>query len=72
MASVEVTIGSDGNVVTVNACNGPAVLCRTATEAIRRSRWNPVLVNGTAVETTTTVEFVFSLGGGSGGGGPVR
>jgi len=56
---LDVLVGRDGSVVDVHALNGPEVLARAATDALRWWRFEPYRVNGQSVvvETTVAVEF---------------
>jgi TonB family protein len=56
---LDVVVGRDGYVVDVHALNGPEVLARAATDAMRWWRFEPYRVEGkpVVVETTVAVEF---------------
>ena len=56
---LDVLVGKDGSVVDVHARNGPEVLARAATDALRWWRFEPYRVDGrpVAVNTTVAVEF---------------
>ena len=56
-----VDIGPDGKVVSVNAESGPDGLVQAAVEAVKQWTYRPVLLNGQAVEVTTTVDVNFTL-----------
>jgi TonB family protein len=56
---LEVVVDRDGSVVDVHALNGPEVLSRAASDALRWWRFEPYRVEGkpVVVETTVAVEF---------------
>jgi TonB family protein len=56
---LDVVVGRDGSVTDVRALNGPEILARAATDALRWWRFEPYRVDGKAVvvETTVAVEF---------------
>jgi TonB family protein len=57
--AVDIVVGRDGSVVSMHPLNGPAVLARAATDALRWWKFEPYRVNGepAVVETTVAVEF---------------
>lgn len=57
--AVDIVVGPDGSVRSVKALNGPEVLAKAATDALRWWRFQPYLVKGEAVpvESTVAVEF---------------
>ncbi|HEY6770228.1 MAG TPA: TonB family protein [Candidatus Sulfotelmatobacter sp.] len=57
--ALDVIVGKDGSVVSVHPLNGPEVLTRPATDAMRWWKFEPYQVNGkpVTVETTLAVEF---------------
>jgi TonB family protein len=57
--ALDIVVGPDGSVRSVRALNGPDVLARAATEALRWWKFEPYLVQGEAVpvESTVAVEF---------------
>jgi TonB family protein len=57
--AVNIVVGRDGSVVRLRALDGPEVLARAATDALRWWKFQPYLVNGrpAVVETTVAVEF---------------
>jgi TonB family protein len=57
--ALDVVVGRDGSVESVRALNGPDVLARAATDALRWWRFEPYRVNGepAVVQTTVAVEF---------------
>ncbi len=56
---LDVVVDRDGSVANVHALNGPEVLARAATEALRWWRFEPYRVDGkpVVVKTTVAVEF---------------
>ena len=58
---LQVTIGTDGHVIDLHVVNGPAVFQKVALDAVRNWVYQPYLLNGQAVEVTTTVNVIFSL-----------
>lgn len=56
---VDVIVGRDGSVLETRALNGPDVLARAATDAVRWWKFEPYSVQGkrAVVETTVAVEF---------------
>jgi TonB family protein len=57
--AVDIVVDRDGSVVSMRALNGPDVLARAATDALRWWKFEPYRVNGepAVVETTVAVEF---------------
>jgi len=57
--ALDIVVGRDGSVVSMRPLNGPEVLARAATDALRWWRFEPYRVNGepAVVETTVAVEF---------------
>jgi TonB family protein len=57
--ALDIVVGRDGSVVSMRPLNGPEVLARAATDALRWWKFEPYLVNGepAVVETTVAVEF---------------
>jgi TonB family protein len=57
--AIDVVIGRDGSVVEMHPLNGPEVLARAATDALRWWKYEPYRVNGepAAVQTTVAIEF---------------
>jgi len=57
--ALDIVVGRDGSVVSTRALNGPEVLARAATDALRWWKFEPYRVNGEpeVVETTVAVEF---------------
>lgn len=57
-------IAKDGTIQELTYVSGPALLMRSAMDAVREWRYKPTLLNGEPVEVDTTIQVVFSLGGG--------
>ena len=57
--ALDIVVGRDGSVVSMHPLNGPEVLARAATDALRWWKFEPYRVNGepAVVETTVAVEF---------------
>jgi TonB family protein len=57
--ALDIVVGRDGSVVSMRPLNGPDVLARAATDALRWWKFEPYRVNGepAAAETTVAVEF---------------
>lgn len=60
---VEVTIDEQGNVQLARPVSGPALLQKAATDAARRWRFKPTVLNGVPVGTVGAITFRFNLGG---------
>jgi protein TonB len=60
---VEATISARGTVENLRAVSRPALLIRSALDAIRQARYRPYLLSGTPVPVQTTIVVVFSLNG---------
>ena len=57
--ALDIVVGPDGSVRSVRALNGPDVLARAATDALRWWKFEPYRVKGEVVpvESTVAVEF---------------
>jgi TonB family protein len=57
--ALDVIVGKDGSVVSVHSLNGPEILARSATNAMRWWKFEPYRVNGApaVVKTTLAMEF---------------
>jgi TonB family protein len=57
--ALDIVVGRDGSVVKMRPLNGPDVLARAATDALRWWKFEPYRLNGepAVVETTVAVEF---------------
>ena len=57
--ALDIVVGRDGSVLSMQPLNGPDVLARAAMDALRWWKFNPYRVNGepAVVETTVAVEF---------------
>lgn len=58
-------VARDGTILEVQYVSGPALLMRSAMNAVRQWRYAPTLLNGEPVEVDTTVSVVFTLDDGS-------
>lgn len=56
---VQVTLDEKGKVTSVQATTGPKGLRRSAEEAVNRSKFNPVIVEGTPTKVTGYIVFNF-------------
>jgi len=56
-------IAKDGSIQELTYISGPALLMRSAMDAVRQWRYQPTQLNGVPVEVDTTIQVVFSLGG---------
>jgi protein TonB len=56
-------ISKDGTVQELQYISGPALLMRSAMDAVRQWRYQPTLLNGDPVEVDTTISVVFTLSG---------
>jgi periplasmic protein TonB len=57
----QATISKTGTIENLRVLNGPPMLQSAATEAIRRARYRPFLLNGEPVEVETTINIVFTF-----------
>lgn len=59
IVALDIVVGRDGSVVSMRPLNGPDVLARAATDALRWWKFEPYRLNGepAVVETTVAVEF---------------
>jgi protein TonB len=61
---LQATISKTGTIENLRAVSGPAMLQQAALDAVRNWRYRPYLLNNEPVEVETTVNVVFTLGGG--------
>jgi hypothetical protein len=61
VVKLAVVIGKDGMVIDIDPLAGPEPLISSAVDAVRRSKYEPTLLNGRPVEIETTVDVAFSL-----------
>lgn len=59
--ALEITIGEDGSVTSVQVISGHAMLQNAAVQAARQWRFNPTLLNGTPVKVKGVLTFKFTL-----------
>jgi periplasmic protein TonB len=57
-------IAKDGSIQELQYVTGPALLMKAAMDAVHEWRYKPTQLNGEAVEVDTTIQVVFTLGGG--------
>jgi periplasmic protein TonB len=57
-------ISKDGSIQELQYVSGPALLMRAAMDAVHEWKYQPTMLNGEPVEVDTTIDVVFSLGGG--------
>jgi protein TonB len=56
------TISKAGTIENLRVISGPAILQRSALDAVKTWRYSPYLLDGQPVEVETTVNVIFSLG----------
>jgi TonB family protein len=56
-------IAKGGTIQELQYVSGPALLMRSAMDAVRQWRYEPTLLNGEPVEVDTKISIVFTLGG---------
>jgi TonB family protein len=56
-------IAKDGTVQQIEFVSGPPLLMKAAMDAVRQWTYEPMLLNGEAIEVDTRVSVVFTLGG---------
>ena len=59
---LQAIVAKDGTILELKYLSGPALLMRSAMNAVRQWRYAPTLLNGEPVEVDTTVSVVFALG----------
>jgi len=57
-------IAKDGSIQELQYVSGPALLMKSAMDAVHEWKYRPTMLNGEPVEVDTTIDVVFSLGGG--------
>ena len=60
---LEATISKEGTIEDLKVISGHPLLTGAAIDAVKQWRYKPTLLNGEAVEVTTTITVNFSLGG---------
>ncbi|HEX5413223.1 MAG TPA: TonB family protein [Terriglobia bacterium] len=58
---LEVVVGTDGSVAEVKVLSGDPLLVKAAVNAVRKWRYEPILINGSPVEVDTEVDINFEL-----------
>jgi protein TonB len=61
---LQATISKTGTITNLRVVGGPAMLQQAAMDAVKTWRYRPYLLNNEPVEVETTVNVVFTLGGG--------
>jgi protein TonB len=56
---MEILVDRDGRVIETNVLSGDALLARAATQALRKWRYRPILLNGKPVQVLTEVNINF-------------
>lgn len=56
-------IAKDGTIQELQYISGPALLMKSAMDAVHEWRYKPTLLNGEPVEVDTQIQVVFTLGG---------
>ena len=59
--TLQVKVRTDGSVEVQKILEGEPILAEAAKEAVQRWRARPAVINGTKVETISTVKFDFEL-----------
>ena len=62
---IEVVIGRDGTIQTINSVTGPELLQESALEAVHQWTYKPYILNGEPVEVQSTITVNYSLGASS-------
>lgn len=62
LVTVEVSLDEEGKVVSAKAISGPRGLRQSAEDAIRKSKFKPVVVGDKAVKATGFINFNFKVG----------
>lgn len=58
---LEAIIAADGKIRNLRVLSGPPLLVRAAMDAVQQWKYQPTLLNGTAVEVVTEIEVNFTL-----------
>ncbi|HVE56782.1 MAG TPA: TonB family protein [Pyrinomonadaceae bacterium] len=61
LVTVEVTLDEEGKVTSAKAISGPRGLRQPAEDAVRKSKFNPVVVDNKAVKATGFINFNFKV-----------
>ena len=58
---LDATIGKDGSVDRMRVIDGPTVLAKAATAALRQWRYSPSTLNGNPIEVEKRITVIFRL-----------
>jgi len=61
---LQAIIAKDGTVQELQVLSGHPLLVQAAQDVVRQWRYQPTLLNGEPVEVVTTIDVIFTLGGG--------
>ena len=61
LVTVEITLDEEGKIVSAKATSGPKGLRQAAEDAVRKSKFNPVIVDNKAVKAAGFINFNFKL-----------
>jgi protein TonB len=61
---IQAKISKQGTIEDLHVVSGPAMLQQAALDAVKTWRYRPYLLNNEPVEVETTVNVIFTLGGG--------
>jgi periplasmic protein TonB len=61
IVALEITIAEDGSVRDVKLISGPAMLATAASDALRKWRYTPFLLNGKPLEVQKQISVIFKL-----------
>jgi TonB family protein len=61
LVTVEISLDEEGKIVSAKATSGPKGLRQAAEDAVRKSKFNPVIVENKAVKATGFINFNFKL-----------
>lgn len=61
LVTVEITLDEVGKIISAKATSGPKGLRQAAEDAVRKSKFNPVVVDNKAVKATGFINFNFKL-----------
>ncbi len=58
---LQILVDADGKVIETKLLDGPSILVKPATEAVRKWRYKSTLLNGKPVQVVTEVDSNFTL-----------